>query len=453
MTAVDEPISPVRSRGASYQDLLDADTKDVPVVLRLQNPIEPGPTFVPVERYTSKAFHDLEVEKLWKKVWQMACREEDVPEVGDHITYDIANLSVLVVRTAPDVIKAFQNICLHRGRLLKEKPGRDTELRCAFHGFAWNLDGSLKHVPCRWDFPQVTDDWTLPEVQVGRWGGFVFVNFDRDCAPLEDHLGDLTHHFDRWPLEKRYKQAHVAKVLRCNWKLAQEAFMEAYHVVATHPQLLAGIGDANSQYDVFGTFCRAITPNGTPSPHLKWTPTEQDMLDAMFDRSLDEPRIMEVPDGHTARETAGALRREAMAAVLGDAEASLLSDAEMCDSFYYTVFPNFHPWGAYNRIVYRFRPYGNRHDMSIMECMFLAPYDEAEGRPPAVPVHHLGPDDDWTEAWELGMLARVFNQDVFNLPKVQAGLETGAIDTVTFANYQETKLRHFHGLLDQWIDG
>jgi hypothetical protein len=115
------------------------------------------------------------------------------------------------------------------------------------------------------------------------------------------------------------------------------------------------------------------------------------------------------------------------------------------------VFPNFHPWGAYNRIVYRFRPYGNRHDMSIMECMFLAPYDEAEGRPPAVPVHHLGPDDDWTEAWELGMLARVFNQDVFNLPKVQAGLETGAIDTVTFANYQETKLRHFHALLEQWM--
>jgi phenylpropionate dioxygenase-like ring-hydroxylating dioxygenase large terminal subunit len=452
VTAIDEPpVSPLRSRGADYQDLLDADSKEVPVVLRTKNPIDPGPTFVPVERYTSKAFHDLEVERLWKRVWQMACREEDVPEVGDHVTYDIANLSVLVVRVAPDVIKAYQNICLHRGRLLKEKPGRDTELRCAFHGFAWNLDGSLKHVPCRWDFPQVTDDWTLPEVQVGTWGGFVFVNFDPECAPLEDHLGDLTWHFERWPLEKRYKQAHVAKVLRCNWKLAQEAFMEAYHVVATHPQLLAGIGDANSQYDVFGTFCRAITPNGTPSPHLRWTPTEQDMLDAMFDRSLDEPRILEVPAGRTARETAGELRREAMAGVLGDAEASLLSDAEMCDSFYYTVFPNFHPWGAYNRIVYRFRPYGNRHDMSIMECMFLAPYDEVEGRPPAVPVHHLGPDDDWTEAWELGMLARVFNQDVFNLPKVQAGLETGAIDTVTFANYQETKLRHFHALLEQWM--
>ena len=451
MTAIDEPISPVRSRGADYQDLLDADTKAVPVVLRMKSPIEPGPTFVPVERYTSKAFHDLEVEKLWKKVWQMACREEDIPEVGDHITYDIANLSVVVVRSAPDTIQAFQNICLHRGRLLKEKPGRDTELRCAFHGFAWHLDGTLKHVPCKWDFPQVDDSWKLPEVRVDTWGGFVFVNFDLDAPPLADHLGDLSTHFERWPLEQRYKQAHVAKVLRCNWKLAQEAFMEAYHVVATHPQLLAGIGDANSQYDVFGNFCRAITPNGTPSPHLKWTPTEQDMLDAMFDRSLDEPRIMEVPAGDTARATAGQLRRDAMAAAIGDAAADRLSDAEMCDSIYYTVFPNFHPWGAFNRIVYRFRPYGNRHDMSIMECMFLAPWDEAEGRPPAVPVHHLGPDDDWTEAWELGMLARVFNQDVFNLPKVQAGLETGAIDTVTFANYQETKLRHFHDLLGRWI--
>ncbi len=451
MTAIDETISPVRSGGADYQDLLDADTKNAPVVLRMRNPIAPGPTFVPVERYTSRAFHELEVDKLWKKVWQMACREEDIPEVGDQITYDIANLSVVVVRVAPDAIKAYQNICLHRGRLLKEKPGRDTELRCAFHGFAWNLDGSLKHVPCKWDFPQVDDSWKLPEVRVDSWGGFVFVNFDLDAGPLADHLGDLSTHFQRWPLEKRYKQAHVAKVLRCNWKLAQEAFMEAYHVVATHPQLLAGIGDANSQYDVFGNFCRAITPNGTPSPHLKWTPTEQDMLDAMFDRSLDEPRILEVPDGDTARATAGDLRRRAMADAIGDVAADQLSDAEMCDSIYYTVFPNFHPWGAYNRIVYRFRPYGNRHDMSIMECMFLAPYDEAEAKPPAAPIHHLGPDDDWTEAFELGMLARVFNQDVFNLPKVQAGLETGAIDTVTFANYQETKLRHFHGLLGRWI--
>lgn len=446
MTAL-EPAPP-RSRGVTYQELLDADTKAVPVVLRKVSPMAPGPTFVPVERYVSRDYHELEKEHLWKRVWQMACREEHLPAVGDHTTYDIAGMSVLIVRSAPHTIKAFRNICLHRGRQLKERPGRDDELRCAFHGFAWELDGSLKHVPCKWDFPQVDETWRLPEVKVGTWGGFVFVNLDLDAAPLEEHLGDLSSHFEAWPLEDRYVQAHVSKVLRCNWKLAQEAFMEAYHVVATHPQLLPSIGDANSQYDVFGNFCRAITPNGTPSPHLRWEPTEQDMLDAMLDRNLDQPRMVELGDDEAARSVAGDLRRQALATVVGELAASL-SDAEMCDSIYYTVFPNFHPWGAYNRIVYRFRPHGDRHDECIMECMYLSPYDGE--RPPPAPLHALGADDDWTEAPELGMLARVFNQDVFNLPKVQAGLAGGAIDTVTFANYQETKLRHFHHLLEQWV--
>jgi hypothetical protein len=122
----------------------------------------------------------------------------------------------------------------------------------------------------------------------------------------------------------------------------------------------------------------------------------------------------------------------------------------MVDSFYYTVFPNFHPWGAYNRIAYRFRPLGIEVDQSIMECMYLAPFRAGE-RPPAAQIHWLGADDDWTEAPELGFLARVFNQDTFNLPKVQIGLRTMAKSTVTFANYQETKLRHFHHLLGQWV--
>ena len=309
----------------------------------------------------------------------------------------------------------------------------------------------MKHVPCKWDFPQVDETWRLPEVKVGRWGGFVFINMDPNSEPFEQYLGDLPKHFERWPLEKRYKQAHVAKVLACNWKVAQEAFMEAYHVVATHPQLLPGIGDANSQYNVRGNFCRAATPDATPSPHLQWQPTEQEMLDAMMDRNLDEPLMVRVADGDTARRVAGDMRRKGMYDVIGPEAAERLTDAELCDSFYYTLFPNFHPWAAYNRIVYRFRPNGNRHDQSIMECMFLAPYDESQPKPPSAPIHWLGLDDDWTDAWELGLLARVFNQDVFNLPKVQAGLESGAITEVTFANYMETKPRHHHQLLSEWI--
>ncbi len=451
MAAINKP-SAMPAHWLTYQQLLDTDSHSVPEVLRRQNPIDLPRSEVPVERYTSHEFFEREVARLWKRVWQMACREEELPNVGDHLIYEIAGLSFLIVRSAPDRIKAFYNACLHRGRLLCESAGlRATEFRCPFHGFAWTIDGALKQVPCKWDFPQIDPaEWHLPEARVGTWGGFVFINPDPNCEPLESFLGaELGDQFRRWPLERRYKQAHVAKLLRCNWKVAQEAFMEAFHVVATHPQILAGIGDANSQYDVWGNFSRAITANATPSPHLTWTPTEQEMFDAMVDRRLDEPPLAEIGGGLTARKAAAMGAREALRPALG-AEVDGLSDAELVDSFYYTVFPNFHPWGAYNRIVYRFRPNGAKVDESIMECMYLAPYQGA--KPPPAPIRWLGFDDDWCDAPELGSLARIFNQDTFNLPKVQLGLNATRKKTVTLANYQETKIRHFHHLLTRWLE-
>jgi phenylpropionate dioxygenase-like ring-hydroxylating dioxygenase large terminal subunit len=441
-----DPARADRSPGQSYQQLLDADSKPVPPVLRLHSERELPVVRVPIERYTSKAFHDLEVERLWRRTWQMACREEEIPEVGDHVVYEIAEDSLLVLRSAPGEIRAFHNACLHRGRLLRDGDGRVEELRCPFHGWTWSLDGSLKRVPCRWDFPHVERDaYRLPEARVGTWGGFVFVNLDPAAEPLERYLGELPRHFERWPLEQRYKEAHVAKRLPCNWKVAQEAFMEAYHVVATHPQLLPGIGDANSQYDVWENFSRAITANMTPSPHLAWSPSEQDMLDSMLTRSLDEEPTLRVPEGMTARQTlALGARMQLQAAVPGCQE---LSDAELADSFYYTVFPNFHPWGAYNRIVYRFRPYRSDPDRSIMEVIYLAPFRGR--RPKPAPVHWLADDEDWTQAPELGFLTRVFNQDTFNLGRVQRGLHAARHSHVTFARYQETKIRHFHTLLER----
>jgi phenylpropionate dioxygenase-like ring-hydroxylating dioxygenase large terminal subunit len=438
-----------RSNGVTYQQLLDSDTKPVPDVLRWESPIDSGPVRVPISRYTSQEFHDLEVEKVWKKCWQMACREEELAEVGDSVVYDIAHLSILVVRSAPGEIRAFHNVCLHRGRQLRECSGRSQELRCPFHGWSWNLDGSLKEIPARWDFPHVErDQYTLPEVKVATWGGFVFINMDPNSGSFEEHVGNLSDHFTRWPLEDRYKAAHVARPIRCNWKVAQEAFMEAYHVIATHPQLLATIGDANSQYDVWGNVSRAMTPNGTPSPHIDFEPSEQDMLDALTNKSMDKASPLNLPEGMKARALmAGTVRMQMQATVKGVHE---ITDAELSDSFYYTLFPNFHPWAAYNRITYRFRPWGDWPNECLMECMYLEPFRGK--RPPPSDIHMLGPDDSWTEASELGFLARVFDQDIFNLPKVQRGLRAAQHESVTFAAYQETKIRHFHGLLEKQIN-
>lgn len=445
-----EESSARRSPGPSYQELLDADSKPVPAILREQSSPALRTRQVPIERYLSRAFHDLEVERLWKRVWQMACREEEIPRVGDHVLYDIAGLSFIVVRSAPAEIRAFRNACLHRGRRLRDFDGRVDSFRCPFHGWTWKLDGTLAHVPCRWDLPHLERaDAHLPEARVGTWGGFVFLNPDPQAPPLESHLGGLGRHFERWPLADRYKEVHVGKVLPCNWKVAQEAFMEAYHVVATHPQLLPGIGDANSQIDTWDTFSRAITANATPSPHLACQPSEQDILDAVVQRELDQPPFLTVPEGATARQTlAQAMRMQLEGVVPNAAE---FCDAELLDSFYYTVFPNFHPWGAYNRIVYRFRPHGSDPDRSLMEVMYLSPFRGE--RPPPAEMHLLADDEDWTAAPELGFLARVFNQDTYNLGRVQQGLHAAAHTHTTLALYQEAKIRHFHDLLEAWIEG
>lgn len=443
----DDPVKiDAHSSGISYQELIATDAVPAPDVLKLENPAELPVTRVPVSRYTTREFHDLEMEKLWPKTWLMACREEHIPEVGDHIVYEIGKYSVIVVRTE-DGIKAHHNACLHRGRRLRDRDGRVFQFTCPFHGFTWNLDGSLKHIPSRWDFPDIEDEkFCLPGAQVGTWGGWVFINMDKDAEPLMDYLGVLPEHFKIWEPENCYIQAHVARVMDANWKVIQEAFMEAFHVIMTHPQLLPGIGDENSQYDVWGNISRAITPNGTPSPHISFEPDQQQMFDAMSDRRLDAPPIVEIPEGATARATSAAGSRAAVSEIVGRE----VSDAELVDSVYYTVFPNFHPWSPFNRIQYRFRPYKDDHRKSIMECFFLSPFKGE--RPPPAKTTWLNENQDWTDAPELGMLARVFNQDTMNLPNVQIGLEAAQNEEIVFARYQETKIRHFHHLLEKYLD-
>lgn len=502
-----------RSAGTTYQELLDQDSRPVPDMFRVQNPMPKGPTIVPAEQYFSQEFHDLEVEKMWKRVWQMACHQDDIPEVGDYHIYEIAHLSYLVVRTGEDEFRAYINACLHRGRMLKVKDGkRAREFRCAFHGWAWNLDGQLKEVPCEWDFPTVSaKTHSLPEIKVGRWGGYIFINPDENAEPFEDYIGILDDQFTTLPYERRYKSAHVAKLLRCNWKVAQEAFSEAYHSIATHPTILDSIGDANTQYDVFGNFSRAMSPNYVKSPHVEqdWEELEDGRLFTKLRHQLTghvyemcddglvhvtnhkgevskfkpdatwvegpmtqvDPNMcnwiggQQLPGGNvvplgkkpklegnqTMRQVMAEPVRESFRAALGD-KVDSICDAELVDSIYLTLFPNFHPWGCFNSINYRFRPNGDNPNECIMECMYLSPIPDDGNYEPVREVHWLGFDDDWCEAPELGLLAKVFNQDIVNMPEVQRGLRMLKVPEIIFANYGETKPRHFHKLLDEWIE-
>lgn len=462
MTQTDLPadLAPgaARSNGPTVQELLATDSGTVPAPLCEESYEFLGSADIDVQRYLTREFHQLEVDKLWKRVWQFACREEDIPEPGDYVVYDIADTSLVVVRTAAGEIKAYHNACLHRGRRLCDDDGHASQLRCPYHGFTWSLEGKLCSVPCRWDFPHVDDaEFALPEAQTGVWAGFVFVNPDPDAGPLADYLGDLDKHFAPFGLGERFKAVHVAKVIDCNWKVGMEAFLESYHVIATHPQLLEYLGDANTQYDIYPGadgqpgFNRMITPQATTSPHLE--PLEpQDVLDAMFrDFYPEGVGVIEVPDGQSARPVVAAALRTKLAEATG-ADLSGTSDSEIVDAIQYFVFPNLVPWpGVGAPLTYRFRPYGNDPDRCVFEVMMLAPLPAGVPKPKAPPVHWLAADEDFSAAPELGALCAVFNQDLGNLPQVQRGLKAMTKPGVTLANYQEIRIRHFHTELDRYL--
>ncbi|HAP77569.1 MAG TPA: hypothetical protein DCR14_16005, partial [Acidimicrobiaceae bacterium] len=366
----EQPVSigAARSPGPSVQDLHRADTRPVPRALLDESYVPQGEADVPKSRYTSAAFAALENEFMWTTTWQLACLADELRQPGDHVVYDVADQSLLVTRQRDGSIRAHHNACLHRGTKLRDTDGRVASFRCPFHGWRWDLDGSLAEVPAAWDFPHITCDPTrscLPEAQVAEWQGFVFVNLDPAAPPFEDVAAKLIDHFsDSFRYDNRYCTFHAVKEVPANWKVVMEAFSEGYHSIATHPQIVEFAGDANSEYSIWPDdpyVTRFVNGFGIQSPHLGPL-SEQQILDAYLAFSLrmpakaGQPPVAEVGDGRTAREVAAELFRAGMGARYG-ADLSDYSDSEMLDAHLYHLFPAFAPWAGIGQpLVYRWRP-------------------------------------------------------------------------------------------------
>ena len=437
-----------RCPGPSTRDIILRDGDGAPAALTTQSYAFLGDADIPFARYTSRAFYDREIERMWSRTWQWACREEHVPNPGDYAVYDVGPYSALVVR-GDDRIRAFVNSCPHRGMQFCDAGSSGSGkqfVRCPFHGMSWHLDGSLRDIPCRWDFPHVDDaTFRLTELPCDTWGGFVFVNFDRAAAPLADYLEVLPEHFANWPLEDRFVALHMRKVLPGNWKMVIEGFLEAYHVLATHPEGLRTAGDANAQYDVFGRHVsRFVHTIGYPSPHLPKAPTERELFAALGHR---EP----LPDGVGARQRHADLLRARLSGTL-DVDLSKVSNSEMLDSIEYFVFPNacFFP-GVSIPLVYRFRPLDVDH--SVHEILLLQPVPQHGPRPPPAPVIDLGIDDSYTtvDAFAATGLARVLDQDTDNFKRQRAGMKASLKPGQTLGNYQEARIRRLHMTLDEYL--
>lgn len=445
------------SSGITYQQLLDQETVPVPAHLRQTRNPEIGTMRLDPSNYTSPQQHHLEMEHVWKKVWQFACRVEEIPEVGDHLLYEVGDLSLIVVRSDANTIKAFFNSCLHRGRRLVSEPGNKQNFRCPYHAWTWGLDGSNKFIPCKSDFAHAEEsELQLPEAKVAVWQGFVFVNPDSNCGPLEEFLQVLPEHLDRYDLDQCYKALHISKVIPCNWKAALEAFMESYHVIATHPQLLTFMGDANAQYDLLSDHVsRSMTSNAVNSPHIEPPPQQQIMEDTLRESGrVFTAGELQVPEGTNARKFLAALNREQFGEMFRR-DFSQATDAELLDAILYWLFPNIEIWGGYlANIVYRSRPNGHDPDSCIFEIMVLQRVPTGDPIPRGVPVHVLGEHERFTDAEELGILGKVFDQDLDNLPDVQKGMKVAEMNGASgliLGNYQEARILQLHQMLERYI--
>jgi phenylpropionate dioxygenase-like ring-hydroxylating dioxygenase large terminal subunit len=440
----------------TWRDLIASDSRPLPAALRLESSRDLGSEKIAPERYTSHDFHRREVDKIWRRCWQVVCREEELPDIGDHFVYEVAGLSFLVVRTAADRFRAYWNVCLHRGRRLVDQSGQcATRFRCGYHGWSWTLEGDLDFYPGTWDFPDVDkSQFGLREVQLDRWGGFIFINPDPKAPPLARHLGSLPDHFSSWPLQQRHTLWHVQKRIAANWKVAMEAFLESYHLAQTHPQALSSVAEHGTQYDIFDEgeahFSRSITPTAVPSAHAR----DGSALGAIADvwallNALRADQANNLPPEINDRASIAQWRRQLLGEMTG-ASYDGLSDAEMLDSIQYWLFPNFCPWfGEGLPLTYLFRPDADSPDSCYFDIWMLIRNPDQGPAPAAPKMIRLGPDDAFEPI--LGAMGLIFDQDDCNMPHVQTGLKSWPGDPAgcTLGRYQEIRIRHFHQILTQ----
>lgn len=457
MTFTDDPVEAVAKRGGrSVQDYFELDTRPVPEVFRTSKPGFFGTQDLSKDRYLSRDWYERELERLWPKVWQMACHEQEIPNVGDHTLYEVGHLSYLIVRVAPDRVKAYYNACQHRGTKLKIEPGNSPQLRCPFHGWTWGLEGNLEHVPADWDFPQVDKcEFGLPEVRVGTWGQFVFICPDPAAPPLEEWLGPVPEHLESARYDQRRLVVRLRRVVDANWKVALEAFIEGYHTSTTHPEYAVNIADFDSQYDILSRYVnRMLNTIAVPGPVIDYDITEQELAESFAPVGLVDAdgKPLQIPEGQTCRAVLAEYMRSIWLMTTG-VDVSVKSDAEILDGMEYFVFPNFFPWGGLGvPVVYRFLPLADP-DHCTMEVFVLWPHPEDQPRPEAPPVRDITGDEKWADFMELTWLGPVFDQDMANMARIQAGLKAMPKGGITLSAYQESRIRHYHTVLEDFLTG
>jgi phenylpropionate dioxygenase-like ring-hydroxylating dioxygenase large terminal subunit len=412
------------------------------------------------ERYYSAAWMEAEQRKLWPKVWNWAIREEDIPEPGDFRTFRIAKENILIVRGEDMVVRAFYNVCPHRGnRLVMTDQGAFGDcMTCPFHRWKFDFSGKNQHITDRQSFraDALQRNADLEEIRCESWDGFIFINMDKSAIPLREHLGPLVDHALPYRLKDMLIMRRVRSVWDSNWKVGFDGFAEAYHVHAIHPQILPIFDDYHTQIDLYTNgMSRAITKFATPSPRLPAQGLNEGLRALMKEAGVDPDSYTgDVNDVRPLMQKAKRQRSEALGL-----DWSGFLDGQLTDDWNYAIFPNIllglHPEGA--NLLY-FRPHPDDPRKFIFDVIILMhPQKGSDIVPPAYMGLPEGVDlsgEHEAEVievdWREGGLGLLFDQDSMLFTQIQEGVESlgfrGAI-----LSQQEMRLGHFHAELDRYM--
>lgn len=198
---------------------------------------------LPPEIYRNKDFHDVEQEKVFGHSWVCVGYTCQIDTPGKMLTATVANQPIVVTRDKEHQVRAFYNVCRHRGSILVTEDKKFERFRCPYHSWTYDLKGNLLNCPlfstdepCK-DHSFDKKDYGLLPVRVDTFGCFVFVNLDEKAPPLSDYLGDFGHHYRHFPLNELVLVKRKAYSINANWKLVAENFLEYYHLPWVHPEL------------------------------------------------------------------------------------------------------------------------------------------------------------------------------------------------------------------------
>jgi nitrite reductase/ring-hydroxylating ferredoxin subunit len=434
-------------------------------------------------RYTDPAFARLEYEKLWSRVWQVAARLDEIPEAGDYTTYDVGDQSVLIVRVDADTIKAYHNACPHRGTALS--PGgcghfAGGKIICPFHGWRWDTSGRNEFVLERQEFrggKLANSDVALREVKHVVFAGFVFINLDPNPESFDDFIAPVRQLLENLAISEMRNYWWKAIPVPANWKVAQEAFFEGYHVPATHSQLEVAASEViykgRPESEVDYTH-RYIGYDAYPHGHGRFAGKKTPMQGQVRNDNSDDlvegmaARLNLLAEGMDAQVLAEDV--EVVRSLKGKPipEGSSLG-AEYVKALYARAAGQQRPmpkptpenlgmWGgevfifpnmlilpmAGNAMMYRARPDGFDPDRCIFEIYSTKTYPAAV-KPPRAEVQ---PVTDLSDPEQLLLIPR---QDLGNIPRMQKGLHSRGCKQIWLAVEHEKMILNMHQELDRYL--